>query len=176
VLPRRLQAVTAALVLTGVLVTTRPFDPRAAMVMEAQWDRPNSRARQEVTACLPLDTPRPTIMASMGSLAHYMQELSVAGFGIRDFLHEGNGDIWLAALNGPARYVGWMLIEERAEGGDMLNHRAARDPRFLAGFDRVCAGGGVALYRNRDAGSHVNEGARSGAKDIRSGPGTPPGK
>jgi hypothetical protein len=176
VLPRQLQAVSAALVLTGVLVTTRPFDPRAAMVMEAQWDRPNSRARQEVTACLPLDTPRPTIMASMGSLAHYMQELSVAGFGIRDFLHEGNGDIWLAALNGPARYVGWMLIEERAEGGDMLNQRAARDSGFLAGFDRVCAGGGVALYRNRDAGSHVHAGARSGMKDIRSGPGTRPGK
>ena len=94
-------------------------------------------------------------MASMGSLAHYMQELSGAGFGIRDFLHEGNGDIWLAALNGPARYVGWMLIEERAEGGDMLFQRAASDPGFLAGFERVCAGGGVALYRNRDAGSRA---------------------
>ena len=100
------------------------------MVLEAQWDRPNSRARQDVTACLPRATPRPTIMASMGSLAHYMQELSQAGFAIRDFLHEGNGDIWLAALNGPARYVGWMLIEERAEGGDMLNQRAAEDPRL----------------------------------------------
>ena len=175
-LPRRLQAVSAALVVAGVLVSTRPFDPRAAMVVEAQWDRPNSRARQEVTACLPLITPRPTIMASMGSLAHYMQELSEAGFAIRDFLHEGNGDIWLAALNGPARYVGWMLIEERAEGGDMLNQRAAKDPGFLAGFDRVCAGGGVALYRNRDAGSHGHEGARSGVADLRSASGTRPGK
>jgi hypothetical protein len=175
-LPRRLQPLTAALVVAGVLITTRPFDPGAAMVLEAQWDRPNSRARQDVTACLPLATPRPTIMASMGSLAHYMQELSQAGFAIRDFLHEGNGDIWLAALNGPARYVGWMLIEERAEGGDMLNQRAVKDPGFLAGFERVCAGGGVALYRNRDAGSHAREGARSGVGDIRSESGTPPGK
>jgi hypothetical protein len=175
-LPRRMQGASAALVLAGVLVTTRPFDPRAAMVLEAQWDRPNSRARQQVTACLPLDTPRPTIMASMGSLAHYMQELSEAGFGIRDFLHEGNGDIWLAALNGPARYVGWMLIEERAEGGDMLKQRAANNPGFLAGFDRVCSGGGVALYRNRDAGSHVREGARSGVTDLRTESGIRPGK
>ena len=137
-LPRRLQALAAALVLAGVLVTTRPFDPKAAMVLEAQWDRPNSRARQQVTACLPRDTPRPTIMASMGSLAHYMQELSSAGFGIRDFLHEGNGDIWLAALNGPARYVGWMLIEERAEGGDMLFQRAAEDPRIPGRDSNAC--------------------------------------
>ena len=43
------------------------------------------------------------IMASMGSLGHYMQEASRAGFAIRDFLHEGNGDIWLAALDGRAR-------------------------------------------------------------------------
>ncbi len=173
-LPRRLQALSAAGVLAGVLVTTRPFDPGAAMVLEAQWDRPNSRARQEVTACLPQDTPRPTIMASMGSLAHYMQELSEAGFAIRDFLHEGNGDIWLAALNGPARYVGWMLIEERAEGGDMLNQRATRNPGFLAGFERVCAGGGVALYRKRVAGSQAREGSRSGVP-LRSEAGTRPG-
>jgi hypothetical protein len=30
-------------------------------------------------------------MASMGSLAHYMQELSASGYELRDFLHEGNG-------------------------------------------------------------------------------------
>jgi hypothetical protein len=175
-LPRRLQAITAGLVLGGVLITARPFDPKAAMVLEAQWDRPNSRARQQVTACLPRSTPRPTVMASMGSLAHYMQELSQAGFGIRNFLHEGNGDIWLAALNGPARYVGWMLIEERAEGGDMLAQRAAGDPGFLAGFDRLCAGGGVALYRNRDAGSHASGSVRSGATALRNESGTLPGR
>jgi hypothetical protein len=174
-LPHRRQAIAASLVLIGVLVTTRPFDPKAAMVLEAQWDRPNSRARQEVTACLPRDRVRPTVMASMGSLAHYMQELSQAGFGIRDFLHEGNGDLWAAALNGPGRYVGWMLVEERAEGGDMLSRRAAEDPRFLAGFERLCAGGGVALYRNRDAGSHVRS-VQPGVTGVRSEPGTPPGK
>ena len=78
-------------------------------------------------------------MASMGSLGHYMQELSASGFAIRDFLHEGNGDIWLAALNGPRRYVRWMLIEEKAEGGDMLAARARENPPFLDGFTRACA-------------------------------------
>jgi hypothetical protein len=174
-LPRRVQLPAASIVLLGVLASVRPFDPRAAMVLEAQWDRPNSRGRQHVTVCLRGETPRPTVMASMGSLAHYMHELSHAGFGIRDFLHEGNGDIWAAALNGPARYVDWVLIEERARGGDMLYRRAAADPRFLAGFDRVCAGGGVALYHNRDAGGRAGR-APSGGPDVRSESGKPPGK
>jgi hypothetical protein len=76
-----------------------------------------------------------------------MQELSPEGFALRDFLHEGNGDIWLAALNGPRAYAGWLLIEEKAEGGDMLAKIARENPRFLAGFSRVCEGAGVALYR-----------------------------
>jgi hypothetical protein len=86
-------------------------------------------------------------MASMGSLGHYMQELASNGFALRDFLHEGNGDIWLAALDGPRPYVGWMLIEENAEGGDLLAHAAREHPAFLDGFVRRCEGAGVALYR-----------------------------
>ena len=70
-------------------------------------------------------------MASMGSLGHYMQETSRDGFNLRDFLHEGNGDIWLAALDGPRPYAGWLLIEEKAEGGDMLAKRARENPEFL---------------------------------------------
>jgi hypothetical protein len=117
------------------------------MVVEAQWDRPNMAARQQVTDCLRRTYSGDTIMASMGSLGHYMQELSRAGFGVRDFLHEGNGDIWLAALAGPHPYAGWILIEEHAEGGDMLARIAREDPKFLDGFARVCEGAGVALYR-----------------------------
>jgi hypothetical protein len=85
-------------------------------------------------------------MASMGSLGHYMQELSRAGLRIRDFLHEGNGDIWLAALEGARPYAGWVLIEEKAEGGDVLAHLARDKPWFLDGFTRVCEGAGLALY------------------------------
>jgi hypothetical protein len=145
----RWRAAVAALVLAGVWSTTRPFDPKAAMVLEAQWDVPRGLARREVTACLPAPGGDETIMASMGSLAHYMQELSREGFALRDFLHEGNGDLWLAALERPRDYVRWMLIEGVAEGGDMLAERARREPAFLAGFTRVCEGGGVELYRAR---------------------------
>ena len=87
-------------------------------------------------------------MASMGSLGHYMQEASRAGFAIRDFLHEGNGDIWLAALDDPRPFVGWVLIEEKAEGGDMLARIAREQPAFLDGYSRVCEGAGLALYRS----------------------------
>jgi hypothetical protein len=43
--------------------------------------------------------------------------------------------------------VEWILIEERAEGGDVLAVRSRQDPNFLAGFTRVAEGGGTALYR-----------------------------
>jgi hypothetical protein len=89
-------------------------------------------------------------MASMGSLGHYMQELSREGFSLRDFLHEGNGDIWLNALEGPKPFVGWILIEELAEGGDMLAKISRENPHFLDGFSRLCEGAGVALYKRQN--------------------------
>jgi hypothetical protein len=114
---------------------------------EAQWDVPHSHERQAVTACLAERRHGEAILASMGSLAHYMQELSSAGFQIADFVHEGNGEIWVSALKDPARYVGWILTEEQAEGGDELAKRAVEHPAFVSAFSRVCSGGGVALYR-----------------------------
>ena len=89
-----------------------------------------------------------TIMMSMGSLAHYMHDLSHEGFNIHDFLHEGNGDLWVAALAmGPRGYVRWVAIEESAEGGDIIFHQARQNFLYLAGFERVAEGGGVGLYR-----------------------------
>jgi hypothetical protein len=125
----------------------RPLDLSAPMVLEAQWDRPNIVARDRVSAYLASNYHGETVMASMGSLGHYMQDLSRTGFGIRDFLHEGNGDIWLAALENPRPFAGWLLIEEQAEGGDMLAKRARENPAFLNGFSRVSEAAGVALYR-----------------------------
>lgn len=145
----RWRGVAAAVLLIGVWWGARPFDAKAAMLLEAQWDRPSSLARQGVTGCLPAPGGEETVMASMGSLAHYMQELSRNGFALRDFLHEGNGDLWLAALEQPGNYVRWILIEEVAEGGDMLAERARAKPTFLDGFTKVCEGGGVALYRRK---------------------------
>jgi hypothetical protein len=87
------------------------------------------------------------VMMSMGSLGHYMQDLSRSGFRIHDFLHEGNGDLWNFAISSPRAVVAWVAIEEKAEGGDALYLAAARDPKFLEGFTRVAEGGGVALYR-----------------------------
>jgi len=144
----RARVIAAAAVAASLVLEAAPFDPRAPMVLEAQWDRANAQGRRIVTSCLASQYRGELIMASMGSLGHYMQELSREGFAVRDFLHEGNGDIWLAALHaGPRPHVGWVLIEEQAEGGDMLAVRARANPRFLRGFTRVCEGGGVALYR-----------------------------
>ena len=143
----RARLATATIFCALVVYGAPPFDRRAPMVLEAQWDLPNSHGRAAVTRCLAERRPGESILASMGSLAHYMQELSSSGLRIADFIHEGNGDIWASALRQPTRYAGWVLIEERAEGGDVLASLRRRTPAFLAGFTRVCEGGGVALYR-----------------------------
>ena len=144
---RRLRAACAIALLVLVGYELRPLDASAPMVSEAQWDRPNAPLRAAVTACIARPLAGAKIMASMGSLGHYMQEASHSGLALRDFLHEGNGDIWLAALEQPRPFAAWLLIEEKAEGGDMLARRAREHPDFLKGYDRVCEGAGLALYR-----------------------------
>ena len=134
-----------AIVATGYAL--RPLDAQAPMVVEAQWDRANGPARQRVTDCLRAEYRGDTIMASMGSLAHYMQELSHEGIAIRDFVHEGNLPYWQEAIESPKDRVGWILIEEWAEGGDVLAARERASSQFLTGFRRMCDGGGVALYK-----------------------------
>lgn len=149
--PRRLRAIAAALVAAVAFLETPPFSRQAPMVVEAQWDRPAREGRQEVTRCLERDFRQgdDLVLASMGSLAHYMQELAVVGFRVRDFVHEGNGPLWDEALQSPARHVRWILFEEYAEGGDVLTGLRRTRPSFAEGFTRACEGGGVALYRKR---------------------------
>jgi hypothetical protein len=133
------------------------------LILESQRDAANREGRQVVTAYLVTHSDGRTIMMSMGSLGHYMHDLSAHGFRIRDFLHEGNGDLWNFAITDPKAIVGWIVVEERAEGGDALYFEARRHPLFLDGFTRVAEGGGVALYRRVLPGSAATEpGRRSG--------------
>ena len=142
-----------ALVLAGVLVgitliQSPPWRRDAPILLEAQWDHEAREGRLTVTACLAARQEGDKILASMGSLAHYMQDLSREGLSIVDFIHEGNGEIWeLAMKTGPPSYAGWMLVEEQSEGGDVLAQRIRRDPSFARGMQRICEGGGVGLYR-----------------------------
>jgi hypothetical protein len=138
----------SAILLGSLLVESPPWDMQAPMLLEAQWDRGASVGRRDVTACLAREYRGEKVLASMGSLAHYMQELSANGFDIADFINEGNGEIWnLALQTGPAPHAGWMLVEEVAEGGDVLAARITSDRSFTSGMRRICEGGGVALYR-----------------------------
>ena len=149
-LARRAAPAVAVIVFIAITLQAPPFDRQAPMIVEAQLDRQNGIGRQAVTTCLRRDYDGTTIMASMGALAHYMQELSRAGFHLADFIHEGSGPVWqMAYALGPAAFTGWVLIEEAAEGGDILHQKATAWPQFLDGFERVCEGGNVALYRRR---------------------------
>ena len=148
----RFLAPLAAIPMLAIVMVHSPFfDPSLApVVVEAQIDRNHSLGRQAVTACLRQQYDDTTIMASMGSLAHYMQELSHAGFDLDDFVHEGSGPLWGVALHhDPSLAVGWILIEEVAEGGDVLAQQAKAWPGFLKNYVRVCEGGNVALYRRQ---------------------------
>jgi len=145
--PRRLRwlAAIALIVVTGWL--RPPLDTRAPMVIEAQREAPTQRGRRAVTAYLNASYNGTPILACMDSLGHYMQETSAIGLNIKNFVHEGNGDLWLDALAAPRRHVEWILIETLAEGGDQLAQLSWRDPQFLSGFNEVAEGGGAVLYR-----------------------------
>ncbi len=144
----KVRAALAGILMGSLFVESPPWNMQAPMLLEAQWDRGASIGRRDVTACLEREYSGDKVLASMGSLAHYMQELSNNGFGIADFINEGNGEIWnLALQTGPAPHAGWMLVEEVAEGGDVLAEHVRHNPAFTRGMTRVCEGGGVALYK-----------------------------
>ena len=145
----RLQPFAAAVVVAGALMQSPPLDRNAPLILESQRDAANRIGREAVTTYLIQHRDGRTIMMSMGSLGHYMHDLSAHGFRIHDFLHEGNGDIWNFAMTDPKAVVGWIAIEEKAEGGDALYLEAKRHAAFLDGFIRVAEGGGVALYQKR---------------------------
>jgi hypothetical protein len=146
-LPRRVRGAGAIAVVALAAWQMRPFDAQAPVVVESQREAANAVGRRTVTAYLSANWDGQPILMSMGSLGHYMHDLSAAGFGIDDFLHEGNGEIWKYAVAHPAPVAAWIAIEERAEGGDALNWQARNDANFLRRYVRVAEGGGVGLYR-----------------------------
>ena len=146
-LPRRLGGVAGAIVIAIAAWSAKPFDANAPVVVESQRDARNTAGRRAVTDYLVAHWDGQPIMMSMGSLGHYMQDMSHAGFNIRDFLHEGNGEIWIHAVGHPRPFVEWIVVEEKAEGGDVLYWQGRIDPNFFNGYQRVAEGGNVALYR-----------------------------
>ena len=146
----RYRPVAAAIVVLTALFETPPLSGRSPIVVEAQRDAASVVARRDVTSCLVQNYDQTPILASMGSLAPYMQETARAGLSIRQYIHEGIGQMWADSLVEAGRYAGWVLIEELAEGGDVLARRRTTSPEFLAGFERQCEGGGVALYRRME--------------------------
>ena len=148
-LPRRLRAAAGVILVSAAVWQAPPFQSDAPVAIEAQREAPNMIGRETVTAYLRAHWDGQPIMMSMGSLAHYMHDLGREGFAIRDFLHEGNGEIWKYAVRHPQPIVEWIAIEERAEGGDALHWLATHDPNFLRGYERVAEGGNVGLYRRR---------------------------
>ncbi len=73
----------------SALIQTPPFEGRNPMMIEAQRERPLQRARETVTRYLAAEHDGSPILASMGSLGHYMQETASIGLSLRQFVHEG---------------------------------------------------------------------------------------
>lgn len=148
VLWKPLQWIAAALVVSVTLLQSWPIDHNAPLVLESQRETANMVGRRTITSYLQQHYDGTGIMMSMGSLGHYMHDLSLAGFDLKEFLHEGNGEIWTFAMLQPRNHAGWLIIEGSAEGGDALHHASLRD-RWLDGFEKVAEGGGARLYRAR---------------------------
>ena len=146
-LPRRARGAAAVAVIAVAVWQAPPFVPTAPVVVESQRDAQNAAGRQAVTMYLRAHWDGQPILMSMGSLGHYMHDLADAGFYVRDFIHEGNGDIWRYAAVHPHPFAAWIAIEEQVDNRDGLSWQAKHDPAFLAGYVRVAEGGGVALYR-----------------------------
>ena len=149
IVPLRVRGLAAALWLGLAIFLRPPFSATAPMLTEAQWETPFREGRRIITRYLRTNYDGTPILASMSSLAHYMQESSEIGVQIKNYVHEGNGDLWMDAFNAPHHHVRWVMVEEQAEGGDMLAIRLRSQPDYLAGFTRVAEGGGLALYRRR---------------------------
>jgi hypothetical protein len=143
----RIAVIAAAAIL--IVPDLRPYDHTSPMIAEARREERHQRARAAVTATLQAHWDGTPILMSMGSLAHYMHDLSRSGFDIADFVHEGNGEIWSAAIVDPAGHAEFLIVEERAEGGDVFAHLLRDHPEIAARYARIAAGGNVALYRRR---------------------------
>ena len=147
-LPRAAGAIAGIAIVALAAWQTPPFDRSAPVVVEAQRVASEDAARQTVSDYLSTHRDGQPIMMSMGSLAQYMHDLSACGFNVRDFLHEGNGELWKYALRTPRPYVEWIVIQEKADRDEIFRQTQV-DPGFLAGYARVSSGGGIALYRRR---------------------------
>jgi hypothetical protein len=128
-------------------VAERPPFPRSFPLLdEALAERAQDAGRRTVTSCLRDRYGGEKIVASMGALAPYMHELSVAGIDIADFIHEGNGTIWTLATSAtPAAHAGWMLVGRQEH--DALARRVLAEQPLLNGMSLACEGGGLRLYR-----------------------------
>jgi hypothetical protein len=101
---RRLIAVAAIAVIASLEL--RPLDSKALDGDRGAMGSAKHRPPRPGHHYLRSQYRGETVMASMGSLGHYMHDLSAVGLSLRDFLHEGNGDIWLAALEGARPFAG----------------------------------------------------------------------
>lgn len=149
----RYRTLASAVVILIALIEMPPFSLRSPVVIEAQRDAENVAGRQHLTDCFLRTYDRTPILASMASLAPYMQETAHAGVFLRQYIHEGIGQLWIDSLVEPGRHARWVLVEERAEGGDVLARRSRDSNDFFSRFERHCEGGGVVLYRRIDAAS-----------------------
>jgi hypothetical protein len=146
----RYRALASGIVVLTALIETPPLSGNSPMLIEASRDAARVVARQTVTECLLRKYDQTPILASMGSLAPYMQETARVGLSIRQYLHEGIGQPWAESLVEAGRHAGWVLIDEEAGARDLLARHRKSSPEFLAAFDRQCDGGGVALYQRRE--------------------------
>ena len=151
---RALRAACAVALLALAGYELRPLDASAPMVVEAQWDRPNAagaRAGHRVPRAAARRRRRSWRAWDRSATTCRRRRVAASRSAIS--CTKATATSGSPRSSEPRPFAGWMLIEEKAEGGDMLARRAREQPAFLDGIRaRLRRRGARALSSGQAAG------------------------
>jgi hypothetical protein len=87
----------------------------------------------------------------------FLSHATVGAWLVTDGFYEIEPAFYRRPLVSPGRHVGWVLIAEQARMRDQLTRLKEGVPGWLDGFERLCEGGGVTLYRRTKLGLSDHE-------------------
>ena len=120
--------------------------PHAPMVVESQREAASKAGRRAVSDYLAAHRDGKTIMMSMGSLGHYMQDLSAYGFPSTTSCTKGTAK---SGTSRSAKPEGSPVGSYRGKSGrrGRALSETRKPPRISRRLHRVAEGGGAGLYR-----------------------------
>ena len=141
----------AIAVIAWLAFTTKPLDAQAPMVQEAQWDVPFSQGRRNVDRVPHARIPRRAHPRQHG-LARSLHAGAVRRGHRHQELRARGQSALLAGGDRSAKRPrpGGSSSRSGLRGATCSPRKCANRPPLQTGFTRVCADGGVALYKSKN--------------------------